>query len=153
MSKSKPPPARVDLVSSYARSNGSDVELSLAHPAGTLPSDAVVILRRGKTRRSAAPAIVPGSEAVAMVARFPRASLTKGVWVVRLRMHDRTVHLGCRLLVQGARPPVLLWGAEAPPARLPRPRARPTRGRIRGTAPAPVRRAVGTIRRRLARRP
>jgi hypothetical protein len=117
--KSKPPAAEIDLVDSYARRVGDEVELSLARPAMEVPDGAVIVLRADGGRHAEEPEMTDDAGGRRLVARLPRAALGDGTYVVRLRTADGSLRLGCRLLVQGERPLVLLWGDKTPPSTLP----------------------------------
>ena len=119
MPKSKPPAAEIDLVDSYARRDGDDVELSLARPTLAVPDGAVIVLRGAGGRHVAEPVMRDDAGGPRLVARVPRAALGDGTYVVRLRTADASMRLGCRLLVQGERPLVLLWGDKPPTSTLP----------------------------------
>jgi hypothetical protein len=117
--KSKPPPAEIDLVDSYARRDGDDVVLSLARPAMEVPAGAMIVLRGAGSRHAAEPTLRDEGGVRRLTARVPRSALGDGTYVVRLRTPDRNLRLGCRLLVQGDRPVVLLWGDKTPASTLP----------------------------------
>jgi hypothetical protein len=122
--KSAPPPANVDLVHSYARQVGEEVEIVLSRPEVELAPDDVVVLRQG-TRRVPLTAVVTGEgDSRRVTARAPRADLGRGTWGVALRTSTGRTPLGCRLLVQGGRPLVLLWGDDPAKSRLPEPNPR-----------------------------
>lgn len=112
MPKSKPPAAEIDLVDSYARRDGDDVELSFARPAMEVPDGALIVLRGPGGRHSAEPTRRDDADG-RLTARLPRAGLGDGTYAVRLRTSEGSLPLGCRLLVQGERPLVLLWGDKA----------------------------------------
>ena len=127
MKKAKPPAAEIDLVDSYARRVGDDVELSLARPTIEVPDGAVVVLRGADGRHVADTTVHDADGGRRLTARVPRAALGDGTYVVRLRTADGGLPLGCRLLVQGERPLVLLWGDKTRRSTLPvsRPAPRP----------------------------
>lgn len=114
MGDSLPPPAGFDLVGSYARRRGSDVEIVLAEPKSEiLDSSVVVRLARGKKSVEATGALADEPGGRRLVVRAPRAALSDGNWTLTLRGHDGSPEpLAARLLVQGERPVVLLWGAK-----------------------------------------
>ena len=122
MGQSLPPPATLDLVGSFARRNGAAVDLLLARsdlPSSTGPL--VVHLARGShvvTGTAAVRQTAGGSDVVASV---PAKRLTDGTWSIRLGVEgdDETVPVSARLLVQGERPVVLLWGEKAGKTALP----------------------------------
>lgn len=139
MGNSRPPRADVDLVDSYARRLGDELEVVLASPGFDLTEDTEVILRRRNARHASVPSLVDDERGRRVVVRFPRAELSDGTWVLRLRARNQGRDLGCRLLVQGARPLVLLWGSKALPSTLPVPHPRPEPART------PTQRARATV--------
>ncbi|VXC14279.1 hypothetical protein [Nocardioides sp. AX2bis] len=145
MGSSLPPAAAADLVNSYARRVADDVELVLDGTTARPGPDDTVVLRRGEHHLTAVPTVSGSGDVRRLVARFPRADLTDGTWKVRLRTPDGPLPLGCRLLVQGERPVVLLWGDEAAPSRPSRARPRPDQD------PAPRQPAASRLLRRLRR--
>lgn len=114
MGTSLPPPAAVDLVSSYARRRGTDVEIVLADPKGELAADGCPIVLV-KQRRSvpATTQLVSDGDGGKLVVRVPRERLGNGTWSLRLGTGRSAGAVDARLLVQGDRPLVLLWGATA----------------------------------------
>src|SRR5947209_14113693 len=112
MGNSQPPPVDFDLIDSYARRRGDDIEIVLARPADSLASGSVAV------RFSKAGATVHGSGFSAdegtiprLILRAPRHEFTNGIWSMRLQPDHRSEEtIGARLLVQGQRPLVLLWG-------------------------------------------
>lgn len=149
MGSSKPPAAEVDLVDSCARLVGGDVEVLLADPGPGIGDGATVVLRgRGGVHRGTL-TLVDGDRGRRGVVRFERSALTDGQYAVRLEADSDERPLGCRLLVQGARPLVLLWGAEAPKSRLPVPHRRPL---ARRTPVQRVRSIAGRTQRAFSRR-
>lgn len=145
MGSSKPPATAVDLVDSFARLVGREVEVVLADPGPGIDDGATVVLRgRGGVQRGTL-AILDRDGGRSGVVRFERSALTDGQH--SLELGDRT--LGCRLLVQGARPLVLLWGAEAPKSRIPVPHPR---SRARRTPVQRARSLAGRARRAVSRR-
>jgi hypothetical protein len=123
----RPPQAAIDLVASYARRRGGEVEIVLAEPAPGGAVDAL-ILRKGATAVTAPVELVDGPGR-RIVARAPREALADGIWALTLRSGDGAGRVGARLLVQGDRPLVLLWGGGNPKSRLPDPRPSATTGR------------------------
>jgi hypothetical protein len=121
MGNSAPPPAAFDLVGSYARRRDTDVELVLTEPKIELvDSPAVVELRKDDAVVEATGELVEAAGVRRLTVRAPRAQLSDGVWTLALRRTDDAPHrLEARLLVQGARPLVLLWGAKTPASFLP----------------------------------
>ncbi len=149
MGSSRPPAADVDLVDSYARQLGGEVELVLASPGPEVGDGATLVLRRGDASHRGTLGLLDDDGGRRGVVRFGRSALTDGQYTVLLADGADERPLGCRLLVQGARPLVLLWGAEASKSRLPVPHERPQAGRT------PVRRArslAGRTKRAVSRR-
>ncbi len=145
MGSSKPPATDVDLVDSFARLVGREVEVVLADAGPGIDDGATVVLRGRDGVLRGTLSIADGDLGRRGVVRFERSALTDGQYAVGLE--ERT--LGCRLLVQGNRPLVLLWGAAAPSSRLPVPHPRPRATRT------PARRAralAGRVRRAVSRR-
>jgi hypothetical protein len=135
MGSSLPPPATLDLVSSAARRSGRHVELILAraHVPPDIRGDLVVRLTKGTEVITAGAHTRPtkhgrgGSAAdseIDVVAEVPSVSLTDGKWRVELggAEDEELAVVTARLLVQGRRPVVLLWGARAKRSTSPRPR-------------------------------
>ena len=112
MGDSRPPgSAPVNVVNSYARRRGGRVEVVLADPATPLDSgDPVVVLRDGRQRVRSAATVVDDARGRRLVASFPLAELGDGQYRVVVRTADARTSAGLRLLVQGDRPVVLLWG-------------------------------------------
>lgn len=127
MGKSQPPPAAVDLVASFVRRRDADVEIVLGEPAVEAASGTLVLSHDRRSVRADA-TLVDGGSGRRLVARAPRRSLTNGIWQMRLESGtDRSAQpIGSRLLVQGHRPLVLLWGAKTRPSLVPRPRPKLT---------------------------
>jgi hypothetical protein len=112
---SKPPEsAPVNLVNSYARRRGGLVEVVLADPQPPLDAEgAVMVLRRGgrdAERVRATASLVDDARGRRLVAAFPSDAVGDGQWRVVVRAGGRRTAPGVRLLVQGRRPTVLLWG-------------------------------------------
>lgn len=124
MGNSKPPKATFDLIDSYAHLVGDDVRIVLHEPRFDIAEPAALRLIQGKRQRQAEVRVTDGATGQHVVATISRASLTDGTWNLRLRTEDRNARLNVRLLVQGDRPLVLLWGAEPLPSRLPVPHPR-----------------------------
>jgi hypothetical protein len=137
MGDSMPPPATFDLVDSCARLRGPDVEIVLGAPKTELSqAGAVIRLKLGDRSVDAAGELVESPTGPLLTVRAPRALLSDGIWSMTTRADDdRFVPLAARLLVQGERPLVLLWGAKGGNTHLP-PK--------RGAAAAVKRRAVRT---------
>lgn len=152
MGNSRPPKAaEISLVDSYARRAGQRAELVLADPRIDLPADPTVLLRHRKDRTEleAGAELVEDERGRRLLVSVPLSGLADGIWAVRLRTADGESGLGCRLLVQGDRPLVLLWGAKGLPSMLPKPHPR-------STGPKEVavraRSAAGRVRRAVSRR-
>ena len=123
MGISAPPPANVDLVGSYARRRGTEVELVLWEPTEALGATAMV-LRRAGVDVDGSVALVEDERGRRLVCRAPQARLTDGQWSLHLVDTDEEPHrVAARLLVQGRRPVVLLWGGKAPASTAPRAKA------------------------------
>ena len=146
MGNSQPPPTQVDLVDSYARLVGDEVEIVLADPALDVPADGIVVLRQGKRRRDARHRLVEDEAGRRLVARIERARLGDGIWALRLRTSEGSTHWGCRLLVQGRRPLVLLWGSSSPASTLPDPHPRDDRSSAKRAAALGRRAAARAVR-------
>jgi hypothetical protein len=127
--QSDPPVADVDLVDSFARLVGGEVEVVLADPGPVVADGSTVVLRGRDGVQRGSLALRDGDRGRHGVVRFERPALTDGQYAVCLEVGGEERPLGCRLLVQGARPLVLLWGAEALPSRLPVPHRRSPLGR------------------------
>lgn len=149
MGSSKPPAADVDLVDSYARLVGEEVEVVLADPGPSIGDGATVVLRGRSGAHRGTVALLDGDGGRRGVARFERSALSDGQYAVLLEAGADERPLGCRLLVQGARPLVLLWGAEAPTSQLPVPHRRPL---VRRTPVQRLRSLAGRTQRALTRR-
>ena len=132
MGSSLPPTAAIDLVSSYARRRGADVEIVLAKPKLSHGNQGLS-LTLGKARVSvpASAELVEHDGEQRLVARAPRSRLTDGTWslVLKTAGADGSERVDARLLVQGDRPLVLLWGATGKSSRLPDRHSRLTRTR------------------------
>lgn len=124
MGNSKPPKATFDLIDSYAHLVGDDVRIVLHEPRFDIAEPAALRLIQGKRQRQAEVRVTDGATGRHVVATISRDGLTDGTWNLRLRTEDRNARLNVRLLVQGDRPLVLLWGAEPLPSRLPVPHPR-----------------------------
>jgi hypothetical protein len=124
---SLPPPAEFDLVGSYARRRGSDVEIVLADPKTAVSGSIVVRLARGKRKVDAKGSLDTDPRGRRLVARAPRSAFADGNWSLTLLTDDGSPEpLAARLLVQGDRPLVLLWGAKDKPTVEPDNRAVPS---------------------------
>ncbi len=119
MGKSLPPPAVVDLVGSYARRRDEDVEIVLSDPQFAATTSTLV-LTMGSTSVDGIAELVDEGTAPRLVGRVPRRRLTNGIWSLALRSDERSDEpIDARLLVQGDRPLVLLWGAKTQPSLVP----------------------------------
>ncbi|WP_375476599.1 hypothetical protein [uncultured Jatrophihabitans sp.] len=115
MGNSMPPPASFDLVDSVARLRGADVEILLAEPKSEIAGSSVeVSLGRGTRTVRADGELVEDDGGRRLIVRARRAELDDGIWTLTLE-HGAAERqqLAARLLVQGDRPLVLLWGAKA----------------------------------------
>ena len=124
MGNSLPPPAAFDLISSFARQRGSDIEITLAEPKLDLPASEVPLtLRRGEEIVHATGRVEQGVGGARLIVRLPRSAVSNGRWALSLERADGAREpIAARLLVQGARPLVLLWGARNPKSVEPAPR-------------------------------
>jgi len=113
MGDSLPPPAEFDLVDSFARLRGTDVEIVLAEPKTDLAGGGLTVRLALAGRSVDGEARADESaDARRLVVRVPRRQLSDGSWSLAVVRPDGDVApLAARLLVQGARPLVLLWGA------------------------------------------
>jgi hypothetical protein len=125
MSESEPATSRIDHVASYVRLRDGQVELEIVEPTVAIARrHPQLTLRRGRQRVNIRGDFVKNEAVRKVTATVPRGDLTDGVWRIILRPGgNRPTRLDARLLVQGERPLVLLWGAEAEPSRVPAPRA------------------------------
>ena len=122
MGNSKPPKAQFDLIGSYARRRGNDVEIVLADPVDEISSVTEFTLRRAG-RDITVPVSLVGGSPNRLVGRLPRTQLSDGIWNIRRdAAGGDEFRLGARLLVQGERPLVLLLGAEGPRSVVPKAR-------------------------------
>ncbi len=136
MGDSKPPKATFDLIDSYANLDGDDVRIVLNDPQFEIDEPAHLLLIHGMMRRRAEAVVGEGPSGRQVIAKFPRRALSDGTWRVRLRSGERNSRLNVRLLVQGKRPLVLLWGAKALPSELPAPHPRPASPAVKAVATA-----------------
>jgi hypothetical protein len=114
MGNSLPPPAEFDLVDSFARLRGADVEIVLAEPKTELTDGGLTVrLTQGRTSVDAPAEASEMATGRRLTVRVPRRRLTDGTWsLVVVRPDGDVAPLAARLLVQGRRPLVLLWGAK-----------------------------------------
>lgn len=131
MGDSKPPKATFDLIDSYANLEGTDVRIVLNDPQFEIAAPAELVLIQGNKRRRADALVVDGDAGRQVIAKLPRRALADGTWRLRLRSGERNSRLNVRLLIQGQRPLVLLWGATALPSALPEPHSREPRPAVR----------------------
>ena len=129
MGLSLPPPATLDLVGSYARRRDGQVELVLARsdlPASTGPL--VVRLTKGTQAVTGTATVQEHGEGTDVIGHVPAAALRDGVWQIGLggEGDDEFAPVTARLLVQGARPVVLLWGEKGTASRVPAGRPTPS---------------------------
>lgn len=133
MGLSLPPAASIDLVGSFARLRNADVEIVLAEPEFDHGQEEVTLeLSKGRRRVASTARVVRHDDGRReVVARAPRAELTDGTWSLTLATAgaDRGEPVEARLLVQGARPVVLLWGATDKESLVPSKHTRPSRSR------------------------
>jgi hypothetical protein len=127
----RPAPLPLDLVGSCARrSVNGDVLLSVAGLPTWHVGEVLLHLRQGPRRRRTTARLTASSRldhAADLVATVPRAVLSDGVWTLSVALPGEPVRpLDARLLVQGRRPVVLLWGAVGNVSRLPEPKTRRT---------------------------
>jgi hypothetical protein len=132
MGDSLPPPAEFDLVDSFARLRGADVEIVLAEPKTELLESTVTVrLRQGARSADGTGEVTTGPTGRRLTVRIPRADLADGIWSLQVRRGDDTVApLAARLLVQGRRPVVLLWGAKGNASATPKPQRRDAVARV-----------------------
>lgn len=149
MGSSQPPATEVDLIDSYARLVGEQVEVVLADPGPGIGDGATVLLRGRSGAQRGTLVLLDEDHVRRGVVRFQRSTLTDGEHAALLDTDAGEQPLGCRLLVQGARPLVLLWGQDSSTSRLPVPHRRPLATR---TPVQRVRSVAGRTRRALSRR-
>jgi hypothetical protein len=129
MGDSLPPPAEFDLVDSFARRRGADAEIVLAEPKTDLAGGGLTVrLALGRTKVEAEAEASETADGRRLVVRVPRSRLTDGAWSLAVvRPGGDVAPLAARLLVQGERPLVLLWGANAGTTYVPLARAKGAR--------------------------
>lgn len=158
MGKSLPPKATIDLVASYARLRGGDVEIVLAEPVDLVEGETWAELRRLRVDRTvrASLELRSSEHGRRYVVTCPRAELEDGRWGITLHGAGQSQKIDARLLVQGDRPLCLLWGARAgastPPVPFrarPRPEAAVSQNGRAELLPTPMRRLARKVRRRL----
>ncbi len=136
MGSSLPPPSTIDLVGSFSRLDGSEVEVVLSGPAEHLRQETTVTFAKGAQRVPGQASWSDQSERGELTLRAPRDHFNNGSWGILLG--EQRVRIGARLLIQGERPTVLLWGAKSSPSRL----ADPNPERLARVAAAKARRAA-----------
>ena len=137
MGLSLPPPATLDLVGSYARRRADTVELVLARSDLPASSDALVVRLTKSVHAVTGTARVRQTEDGSdVVATIPSGALQDGIWQIGLGAQgdDEFAPVSARLLVQGPRPVVLLWGEKGTASRVPSARPTPTVARRAATA-------------------
>jgi hypothetical protein len=123
MGDSRPPAAAdIDLVSSYARRRGQDIEIVLADPKTELPQTPVrLTLTRGRRTVEASGQLADDAPGRRLTVRAPGDRFSDGIWALTLHAGPSTTEqIDARLLVQGRRPLVLLWGATGAPSLVPK---------------------------------
>jgi hypothetical protein len=113
MGSSLPPPATLDLVGSFARRDGDTIELLFARaevPAGA--GELSVTLSQGSNVVRAPATARPARTGQDVTVRVPESEVGDGVWSLELGRPSAEAQspVTARLLVQGRRPVVLLWG-------------------------------------------
>lgn len=140
MGNSLPPPAAIDLVGSYARRHGDDVKIVLWDPQFSTRTS-VLVLEKGRGSVRGRVELIDEASGRCLVGHVPRGSVTDGIWSIALRPDSGDDEpVDARLLVQGDRPLVLLWGAKTKPSAVPP--ARPAAAARKRRAAAKAGRAV-----------
>ena len=111
-------PAAIDYVDSHARLRDGEVEVVLSGLAEDVGERTALVLSRAGSTISAPAQVRTAGETREVRARTPRAGLSDGYWSIALAA-DESLVIDARLLVQGARPVVLVLGAAAPPSVVP----------------------------------
>lgn len=143
MGDSLPPPAEFDLVDSYARLRGATAEIVLAEPKTDLSGGSLTVRLSLGASVVTAPAEADGAR---LTVRIPRAQLTDGTWSLSvIRPDGAEAPLAARLLVQGRRPLVLLWGAKPAKTQLPPGRAAGSKKRVAKAAGHALDRALTVL--------
>ncbi len=120
MGNSLPPPAGFDLVGSFARRRGTDVEIILARPGTALARSIELRLTKGSRSATGTAVLTEKAGEPRLEIRIERNALSNGSWRLRARDESRsTKKVPARLLVQGDRPLVLLWGSDDPVSLIP----------------------------------
>jgi hypothetical protein len=139
MTESRPPCSRIDHVASHVRLRDGQIELEIVEPQVAISRrHPKLTLRRGRQRVDVRADFIKSDVRRTVSATIPRNDLSDGIWRMVLRPGgNRRTRLDARLLVQGQRPLVLLWGAEAQPSHVPpletkTSPARRVRSRLRG---------------------
>lgn len=147
MGKSLPPPAGFDLVGSFARRRGSDVELVLSKPTTQISqSPGTVTLRKGNASVEATAEFSDGPGGPKLTMRAPRDRFADGVYSLTLQLGAGShQELDARLLVQGERPIVLLWGATGYKSMIPTARSDDSKRRAAAKAGKALDRALTVL--------
>jgi hypothetical protein len=132
---SLPPPATIDLVGSFARRRGSDVQLVLWDPKSDTAAAATELeLTSAGVTAYGKVTFVDDERGRRLECRVARSGVTDGQWSLMLRADGVPEPVAARLLVQGDRPLVLLWGAKAGasmvPSAAPTPKVRAARAGV-----------------------
>jgi len=144
MGDSLPPPAEFDLVDSFARLRGADAEIALGDPKTELVGvEQTVRLSQGRRRIDAAAEMSDSPTGRRLTVRVPRSRLSDGIWSLQVVHADGSVApLAARLLVQGRRPLVLLWGAHGGKSQVPAGRPTDVKRRVAATGARVLDRAL-----------
>lgn len=114
-------PIALDLVGSYARTRGGQIEVVLSAPEIDLSGVTGARFVQGGETASGAVRMATVGERTQAIVTVDRARLTNGQWKVALVDLAATHLVDARLLVQPEnRPVVLLWGANTPPSIVPK---------------------------------
>jgi hypothetical protein len=118
MSRMSSEPVAIDYVDSHARLREGDVEIVLCGLAADIDERAALVLSRDDVTVSAPAKVSSVGDTQEVRARTPRSGLSDGHWAITLAAGEGFA-VDARLLVQGARPLVLLLGANAPASVVP----------------------------------
>ena len=131
MGDSLPPPAAIDLVGSYARRRGAEVEVVLAAAPLALTDGAVVTFARGGRTVVGRGAVTEPAGVRTFTVRAARDRFADGVWALTVTTETGAAErIDARLLVQGDRPLVLLWGAAGRPSVVPKASGSPAKASV-----------------------